>query len=229
MTTGGTGPHSDDSWRAPTTTYRCGLHASPPGRRPSASCPILGTTSTTPTRSSAPSVGSGNASTISSTQPPTPHRAAGSGCSPSPCSSCCSWSPSGCGSGRCAALRPQTARSSPTPPHRRRTPRGRRPARRPGPLERGHPGPHACHRSRPRRTDTAHPGPGRTADEAATEAGWALPAHADRLRTAARTFDDVTYGGRPGTEPAYALLTSLDTDLQQTKPDLATTPTRSRG
>ncbi|WP_411137091.1 DUF4129 domain-containing protein [Streptomyces sp. C10] len=73
------------------------------------------------------------------------------------------------------------------------------------------------------------PGPGRTADEAATEAGWTLPAYADRLRTAARTFDDVTYGGRPGTERAYTLLTGLDTDLQHAKPDLATTPTRSRG
>ncbi|MEU9000229.1 DUF4129 domain-containing protein [Streptomyces caniferus] len=73
------------------------------------------------------------------------------------------------------------------------------------------------------------PGPGRTADEASTEAGRAFPAHADRLRTAARTFDDVTYGGRPGTEEAYTLLTALDTDLQHAKPDLATTPPRSRG
>ncbi|MEU8685519.1 DUF4129 domain-containing protein [Streptomyces sp. NPDC048611] len=73
------------------------------------------------------------------------------------------------------------------------------------------------------------PGPGRTADEAATEAGGALPAYADRLRTVARTFDDVTYGGRPGTEAAYALLAGLDTELEHAKPDLATTPTRSRG
>lgn len=73
------------------------------------------------------------------------------------------------------------------------------------------------------------PGPGRTADEAATEAGRALPPYADQLRTAARTFDDVTYGGRPGTEQAYALLTRLDTDLQHAKPDLATNATRSRG
>ncbi|MGW7492461.1 DUF4129 domain-containing protein [Streptomyces sp. NPDC054786] len=71
------------------------------------------------------------------------------------------------------------------------------------------------------------PGPGRTADEAANEAGRAFPAYADRLRTAARTFDDVTYGGRPGTEAAYTLLTSLDTDLQHAKPALATTPTGS--
>ncbi|WP_407286742.1 DUF4129 domain-containing protein [Streptomyces sp. BP-8] len=73
------------------------------------------------------------------------------------------------------------------------------------------------------------PGPGRTADEAATEAGRALPPYADQLRTAARTFDDVTYGGRPGTEQAYVLLTGLDTDLQRAKPTLAATATRSRG
>ncbi|MGW9429671.1 DUF4129 domain-containing protein [Streptomyces decoyicus] len=73
------------------------------------------------------------------------------------------------------------------------------------------------------------PGPGRTADEAAAEAARSFPAYADRLRTAARTFDEVTYGGRPGTERAYTLLTSLDTDLQHAKPDLAITPTGSRG
>ncbi|MGZ3115844.1 DUF4129 domain-containing protein [Streptomyces sp. H62] len=60
--------------------------------------------------------------------------------------------------------------------------------------------------------------PGRTADEAATEAGRALPAHGDRLRAAARDFDDVTYGGRPGTEQAYRRLTELDRDLERTKP-----------
>ncbi|MFE3887734.1 DUF4129 domain-containing protein [Streptomyces lydicus] len=73
------------------------------------------------------------------------------------------------------------------------------------------------------------PGPGRTADEAATEAGRAFPRYADQLRTAARAFDDVTYGGRPGTEAAYALLACLDTDLQHAKPALATAPPRSSG
>ncbi|MFJ6749623.1 DUF4129 domain-containing protein [Streptomyces sp. NPDC091266] len=73
------------------------------------------------------------------------------------------------------------------------------------------------------------PGPGRTAGEAANEAGLVLPAHADRLRTAARTFDDVTYGGRTGTQREYALLSTLDTDLQQAKPQLDNTPTGSRG
>ncbi|WP_282083571.1 DUF4129 domain-containing protein [Streptomyces tendae] len=63
--------------------------------------------------------------------------------------------------------------------------------------------------------------PGRTADEAATEAGHALPAHRDRLRTAARDFDDVAYGGRPGSEESYRRLTELDHDLDRSKPHLA--------
>ncbi|MFH9425939.1 DUF4129 domain-containing protein [Streptomyces sp. NPDC017529] len=65
------------------------------------------------------------------------------------------------------------------------------------------------------------PGPGRTADEAATEAGRALPDHAERLRAAARAFDDVTYGGRLGTEREYAPLSTLDTDLRHSKPQPA--------
>ena len=60
--------------------------------------------------------------------------------------------------------------------------------------------------------------PGRTADEAAAEAGRALPAHADALRTAARTFDDVTYGGRAATEDAYRRVAALDRDLERTRP-----------
>ncbi|MEU5589545.1 DUF4129 domain-containing protein [Streptomyces chrestomyceticus] len=68
------------------------------------------------------------------------------------------------------------------------------------------------------------PGPGRTADEAASEAGRALPAHAERLRAAARTFDDVTYGGRPGTAQEYAALSTLDTDLRHSKPQLSAAP-----
>ncbi|MCK8438878.1 DUF4129 domain-containing protein [Streptomyces sp. D2-8] len=64
--------------------------------------------------------------------------------------------------------------------------------------------------------------PGRTADEAAAEAGRALPAHTDRLRTAARDFDDVTYGGRSATEQSYHRIAELDRDLERTKPHLAT-------
>ncbi|WP_030242039.1 MULTISPECIES: DUF4129 domain-containing protein [unclassified Streptomyces] len=64
--------------------------------------------------------------------------------------------------------------------------------------------------------------PGRTADEATAEAGRALPAHADRLRAAARDFDDVTYGGRTATEQSYHRIAELDRDLERTKPQLAT-------
>ncbi|POX46565.1 hypothetical protein C3489_31680 [Streptomyces sp. Ru71] len=62
--------------------------------------------------------------------------------------------------------------------------------------------------------------PGRTADEAAAEAGRALPAHLDRLRAAARQFDDVTYGGRSASEQSYRRLAELDHDLDRTKPQL---------
>ncbi len=69
--------------------------------------------------------------------------------------------------------------------------------------------------------------PGRTADEAAAEAGRALPAHTDRLHAAARHFDDVTYGGRTATEPTYRPLADLDRDLERTKPQLTTTSAHS--
>ncbi|URM91188.1 DUF4129 domain-containing protein [Streptomyces sp. MRC013] len=62
------------------------------------------------------------------------------------------------------------------------------------------------------------PRPGRTADEAAAEAGRALPAHADGLRTAAREFDDVTYGGRTADQRAYRRLRDLDAAVQRTRP-----------
>ncbi|WP_445524261.1 DUF4129 domain-containing protein [Streptomyces cyslabdanicus] len=65
--------------------------------------------------------------------------------------------------------------------------------------------------------------PGRTADEAAAEAGRALPAHSDRLRAAARDFDAVTYGGRSATEAAYHRITELDHDLERTRPQLTDT------
>ncbi|MEV5975060.1 DUF4129 domain-containing protein [Streptomyces sp. NPDC051921] len=69
------------------------------------------------------------------------------------------------------------------------------------------------------------PRPGRTADEAATEAGRSLPAHADGLRSAARAFDDVTYGGRTADQPAYRRIEQLDTALERTKPTLDTVAT----
>jgi hypothetical protein len=71
--------------------------------------------------------------------------------------------------------------------------------------------------------------PGRTADEAAAEAGRALPAHSDRLRTAARDFDDVTYGGRRATEMSYHRIAELDRELERTKPQFASsTPSTAR-
>ncbi|MFF8604304.1 DUF4129 domain-containing protein [Streptomyces sp. NPDC015346] len=66
------------------------------------------------------------------------------------------------------------------------------------------------------------PRPGRTADEAAAEAGRSLPAHADGLRAAARSFDDVTYGGRAADESAYRRIEELDTALERTRPTLDT-------
>ncbi|QIP86210.1 DUF4129 domain-containing protein [Streptomyces sp. Tu 2975] len=64
--------------------------------------------------------------------------------------------------------------------------------------------------------------PGRTADEAAAEAGRPLPDHADELRAAARVFDDVTYGGRTADRQAYERLRDLDLALESTKPLSAT-------
>ncbi|OXY87696.1 DUF4129 domain-containing protein [Streptomyces diastatochromogenes] len=63
--------------------------------------------------------------------------------------------------------------------------------------------------------------PGRTADEAAAEAGRTLPSHTDRLRSAAREFDDVTYGGRRASEQSYRRIAELDRDLERSRPVLA--------
>lgn len=62
------------------------------------------------------------------------------------------------------------------------------------------------------------PRPGRTADEAAAEAAVSLPEHAAALRAAARTFDDVTYGGRAADAGTYAALRDLDLALTRSKP-----------
>ncbi|WP_410639221.1 DUF4129 domain-containing protein [Amycolatopsis sp. lyj-346] len=59
---------------------------------------------------------------------------------------------------------------------------------------------------------------GRTADEAAAEAGLLLPNVADRLRQGARLFDDVHYGGREGSEAAYQALTELDERCRRERP-----------
>jgi hypothetical protein len=60
--------------------------------------------------------------------------------------------------------------------------------------------------------------PGRTADEAAAEAGAALPSCADDLRRAARVFDDVWYGGRPAGPGSDATLRALDEKVRAARP-----------
>jgi hypothetical protein len=63
--------------------------------------------------------------------------------------------------------------------------------------------------------------PGRTADEAAAEAGRALPACAAGLRDAAVLFDEVWYGGRPAGPGSDATLRALDERVRASRPDLA--------
>lgn len=58
-----------------------------------------------------------------------------------------------------------------------------------------------------------NPVPGRTATELARDAGQAIPGLTAELRNAADAFNDVTYGERPGTEPAYRMIAKLDEHL----------------
>lgn len=67
------------------------------------------------------------------------------------------------------------------------------------------------------------PRPGRTASELATEAASSLPATAlpggaARLHGAARLFDDVRYGGRPGTRTGYEEVRDLDSAIMAVRP-----------
>jgi hypothetical protein len=52
--------------------------------------------------------------------------------------------------------------------------------------------------------------PGRTAGEVARDAGSAVPVLAPDLARAAGLFDEVWYGGRPGTAATYASLVEVD-------------------
>ncbi len=58
------------------------------------------------------------------------------------------------------------------------------------------------------------PRPGRTAAELAAEAGQAIPAEAETLTAAAGLFNDVRYGGRPGSQPGYEQVRDLDLRIQ---------------
>lgn len=63
--------------------------------------------------------------------------------------------------------------------------------------------------------------PGRTADEAAAEAGLALPSCAGDLRSAARLFDEIWYGGRPAGPESYSALRELDRVVRAARPTTA--------
>jgi hypothetical protein len=68
------------------------------------------------------------------------------------------------------------------------------------------------------------PTPGRTADEAAAEAGALLPDVAADLRAGARLFDDVWYGGRPATAAHDQRLRDLDAAVAASRPRLDVAP-----
>ena len=57
------------------------------------------------------------------------------------------------------------------------------------------------------------PAPGRTADEAAEELAVSFASSRRDLRRAARTFDDLTYGQRGGSEAEFSLMCDLDREL----------------
>jgi len=59
---------------------------------------------------------------------------------------------------------------------------------------------------------------GRTADEAAADAGRVLPDCAGDLRAGARTFDDVVYGGHPAGRDTYQRLRELDDAVAAARP-----------
>ncbi|RKS72562.1 uncharacterized protein DUF4129 [Motilibacter peucedani] len=63
--------------------------------------------------------------------------------------------------------------------------------------------------------------PGRTVDEAAREAGAALPSAREGLAAAAATFDDVWYGGRPALARDDELLRRVDYEVRSARPPIA--------
>jgi hypothetical protein len=58
------------------------------------------------------------------------------------------------------------------------------------------------------------PRPGRTAAELGAETALAIPAEATALSHATRLFDDVRYGGRPGSQAGYQQVRDLDLRLR---------------
>ena len=64
--------------------------------------------------------------------------------------------------------------------------------------------------------------PARTADELAAEAAAAFPTEAGELGAVARLFDEVRYGGRPGSQAGYERVQRLDTRLASAAPESRT-------
>lgn len=60
--------------------------------------------------------------------------------------------------------------------------------------------------------------PGRTADEIARDAGTVLPAASADLRSAARLFDDIWYGGRTADRAAYDRLVEVERIVRDARP-----------
>lgn len=68
------------------------------------------------------------------------------------------------------------------------------------------------------------PRPGRTADEAAVEAGAALPDCSASLRAGARVFDDIWYGGRVASASSDQVLRDLDERVRTSRSVLSAGP-----
>jgi hypothetical protein len=69
--------------------------------------------------------------------------------------------------------------------------------------------------------DLLEPRPGRTADEAARDAGLVLPDCAQPLLVAAREFDEIWYGGRAARRAVDEQLRQLDARVQAARPRAA--------
>jgi len=64
--------------------------------------------------------------------------------------------------------------------------------------------------------------PARTADELAAEAAEAFPAESGELGAVARLFDEVRYGGRPGSQAGYERVQRLDSRVASAAPESRT-------
>lgn len=63
------------------------------------------------------------------------------------------------------------------------------------------------------------PGPGRTADELAVQAGRLFPRQAADLTDAASLFDEIRYGGRSGGLDGYQRVRDLETAIREATPE----------